>query len=202
MDIEKSWTDLRPGDQDWDKLVKLSLSKARAPLVPLYKLRKNLRLNIGYSILICLIYIAAIIYFPLPIFRISMVLLFGFTAWGFITTLREYKSIEPGINSSRSLLEDMERHYYSITYWMKTQEKVALFFYPIGAVGGFIMGGVVGSGKTVGEFMSKPVVIIALIVILIVLTPACYYLAKWMNKKAFGDHLVKLKENIDQLKDG
>jgi hypothetical protein len=82
------------------------------------------------------------------------------------------------------------------------QEKVALFFYPIGAVGGFMMGGVIGSGKTIGEFMSKPVVLIALVIVLVTLIPACYYLAKWMNKKAFGDHLEKLKENINQLKNG
>lgn len=202
MDIEKSWNDLKPEDQDWDNLVKVSLSKNREPLDPLFKLRRSLKMNIGYAILICILYIAAITYFTLPVFRITMILMLGFTAWGFITAIREYKSIEPGISTNRSLLEDMERHYYSITHWIKTQERVALFFYPIGAVGGFIMGGVIGSGKTVDEFMSKPFVIIALIIILIVLVPACYYLAKWMNKKAFGDHLVKLKENIDQLKNG
>jgi hypothetical protein len=202
MDIEKSWNEMPPEGQDWDKLVKLSLSKKREPLDPLYKLRKNLKLNMGYAILICFLYIAAIIYFTLPVFRISMILLLGFTAWGFFTALREYKNIQPGINTSHSLLEDMERHYFSINHWIKTQEKVALFFYPIAVTGGFMMGGVVGSGKTVGEFMSKPIAIIAFIIILIVLMPACYYLAKWMNKKAFGDHLDKLKENIDQLKNG
>jgi hypothetical protein len=202
MDLEKSWNDKGPEEQGWDDLVKQSLSKKREPLDPLHKLRKSLRLNIGYAILICLLYIAAMIYFTLPIFRISMFLMLGFTAWGFITALREYKSIEPGISTNHSLLEDMERHFHSISHWIKTQEKVALFFYPIGALGGFIMGGVIGSGKTVNEFMSKPFVIITLIIILIVLIPACYYLAKWMNKKAFGDHLDQLKENIDQLKNG
>jgi len=202
MDIEKSWNDLRPEEQDWDNLVKFSLSKNRESLDPLYKLRRNLKMNIGYCILICILYIAAIIYFDLPIFRISILLMLGFTVWGLITALREFKNIKPGINTSHSLLEDMERHYYSISHWMKTQEKVALFFYPIGAAGGFMMGGVLGSGKTVSEFMSKPPVLVAFAVILVVLIPACYYLAKWMNRKAFGDHLGKLKENIDQLKNG
>jgi hypothetical protein len=200
MDLEKSWNDTGYEDQGWDDLVKQSLSKKREPLDPLHKLRKNLRLNMGYAILICLLYIAAIIYFTLPIFRITMLLMLGFTVYGFITAFREYKSIEPGISTSRSLLKDMERHYYSITHWIKTQENVALFFYPIGAAGGFMMGGVLGSGKTVGEFMSKPAVLIIFAVILIILMPLCYYLAKWMNRKAFGEHLDKLKENIDQLK--
>lgn len=202
MDIEKSWKDLGTNDHDWEKMVQFSLSKKRAPLDPLYKLKRSLKMNMGYAILICILYIAAIIYFTLPVFRFSMILMLGFTAWGFITALREYRSIEPGISTSRSLLEDMERHYFSINHWIKTQEKVALFFYPIAASGGFMMGGVLGSGKSVGEFMSKPIVIIAFIIILVVLMPACYYLAKWMNKKAFGGHLEKLKENINQLKNG
>jgi hypothetical protein len=44
----------------------------------------------GYAILICLLYIAAIIYFTLPIFRITMFLMLGFTVYGFITAFREY----------------------------------------------------------------------------------------------------------------
>jgi hypothetical protein len=202
MDIEKSWNEWKAEDGDWDNLVKQSISTNRETLDPLYKLKRSLKINMGYALLICILYIAAIIYFTLPVFRFSMILMLGFTAWGFVTALREYKSIEPGISSSRSLLEDMERHYFSINHWIKTQEKVALFFYPIAAAGGFMMGGVLGSGKSVGEFMSKPIVLIAFIIILIVLIPACYYLAKWMNRKAFGDHLEKLKENINHLKNG
>lgn len=200
MDIEKSWNEWKAEDGDWDSLVKESISKNRQTLDPLFKLRRNLKINIGWAILICLLYVAAIIYFTLPLFRITMLLMLGFSVWALITAINLYKSIEPGINSSHSLLEDMQRHYNAIHWWMKTSEKVALFFYPIGAVGGFMMGGVVGSGKTLGEFMSKPPVLIALLIVLVTLIPACYYLAKWMNRKAFGDHLEKLKENIDQLK--
>ena len=202
MDIEKSWKEWKEEGGDWDNLVKVSISKNRQTLDPLYKLRRNLKINIGWGILICSLYIAAIIYFTLPLFRISILLLLGFSIWALITAIKLYKRIEPGIHSSHSLLEDMQRHYNAIHGWMKTSEKVALFFYPIGAVGGFMMGGVIGSGKTVGEFMSKPPVLIALLIVLVTLTPACYYLAKWMNKKAFGDHLEKLRENINHLKNG
>ena len=39
MDIEKSWNDTGPEDQDWDDLVKQSLSNKREPLDPLHKLK-------------------------------------------------------------------------------------------------------------------------------------------------------------------
>lgn len=202
MDIEKSWKDWIPEDKDWDKMVKNSISPKWLPMDPLYRLKKNLRINIGWGGLICIIYIVAIMLMTLPIFRISMILLLGFTLWTIYTAILLYKSIEPGINSKHSLLEDMERHYNAISNWMKAHEKTALFFYPIGVLGGFFMGGVMGSGKTVSELLTKPAVLIAIPILLAVLVPACYYLAKWMNKKAFGDHLEKLKENINHLKNG
>jgi hypothetical protein len=202
MDIEKSWKELNPENMDWDQMVKDSISPKWLPLDPLYRLKKNLRINIGWGVLICIIYIVAIILLTLPIFQISMIFLLGFTLWAIYKAISLYKSIEPGITSKHSLLEDMERHYNAISNWMKAQEKAALFFYPIGVLGGFFMGGVVGSGKTVSELLTKPAVLIAIPIILLVLVPASNYLAKWMNRKAFGEHLDKLKENIDQLKNG
>lgn len=202
MDIEKSWNEWKPDENDWDNLVKGSLSKDWQPRDPLIKLRKNMQMNMGWAILICFLYIAAIIYFPLPIFRICIIIMLGFTCWAAISTYHEFKRIEPGVSGSQSLLEDMEKHYTSISRWMKASEKVALFFYPIGAIGGFFMGGVLGSGKSFSELITKPIILISLLIVLVILVPAAHYLAKWMNKKAFGDHLKKLKENIDQLKNG
>jgi len=49
--------------------------------------------------------------------------------------------------------------------------------------------------------MSKPIMILALLICIAVLTPAGYYLAKWLSHKAFGQHLKLLKQNIDDLKE-
>jgi hypothetical protein len=62
-----------------------------------------------------------------------------------------------------------------------------------------MLGGVIGSGKPVSVFMHKPLFFITLIIAVIVLVPACYYLAKWMFKCSFGKHLQALKDNIDEL---
>jgi hypothetical protein len=74
--------------------------------------------------------------------------------------------------------------------------------YPVSAAGGFMLGGFVGSGKPIEVFMSKPIVIIILVVTIAILVPICYKLAKWMTKKAFGQYADQLKKNIDALKSG
>jgi len=81
----------------------------------------------------------------------------------------------------------MKRHCESITTWLNNQQKVALIIYPVSATGGFMLGGVIGSGKSVEVLMSKPVVILVLIVTIIILVPICYYLAKWMCNYSFGN---------------
>ena len=82
---------------------------------------------------------------------------------------------------------------------MKVQQQAALIIYPISAAGGFLLGGVLGSGKSVEVFMSKTVVQVALLVCIIILTPAAYYLARWMYNCSFGKHLAALQKNINDL---
>jgi hypothetical protein len=65
--------------------------------------------------------------------------------------------------------------------------------------GGFFLGGVIGSGKTVEGFMSKPLMWVILSICILVLTPLCYWLVKVMFKYSFGNHLQQLKANIDEL---
>ncbi len=62
-----------------------------------------------------------------------------------------------------------------------------------------MLGGVLGSKKPVPVFMSHPVVQIALLICIIVMVPAAYYLAKWLFKLSFGKHLKLLQENITSL---
>lgn len=109
--------------------------------------------------------------------------------------------IDTTVSSDSSVLVELKRHYQSITDWLKTQQKVALLIYPISAAGGFMLGGALGSGKPVEIFMRMPSSLIALVIALIILVPACYYLAKWMFTYSFGKHLKALEENIKALEE-
>ena len=83
---------------------------------------------------------------------------------------------------------------------MSIQQQAGLLIYPVSATGGFMIGGSVGAGKSITEVMQKPGMIIALLIALIILVPLCFYLAKWMSKKAFGKYAEQLKQNIEMLK--
>ncbi len=200
MSIQNIWGDInnKKDDDLLSLLQKPQLSKLTSHN-PLEKIKKNLLMNIIWGTIICALYVFVIIHFQIWQVQISMAIVLLFSLWALYTALVQYKKLSTSISSNSSLLSEMKRHAASITTWLNTQQKVALVIYPISAAGGFMLGGVIGSGKSVEVFMSKPIVVVALVVTIIILVPVCYYLAKWMCNYSFGKHLKALQQNILDL---
>lgn len=199
MSIENSWNQI--DDQQDDDLSSMLQSPALSKLSshnPLEKIRKNLLINMIWAFLICLLYIGVIIYFHIWQVQIPIFVVLIFTLWGLYSGYQIYGQIKTGV-STGPLLPELKRHHQTINTWIQTQQRVGLFIYPVSAAGGFMLGGVLGSGKPVEVFMSRPIVLIALAISIIVLVPACYYLARWMSNYSFGKHLNALQENIREL---
>jgi hypothetical protein len=200
MSINKTWSTINePQDDDLTSLLKTSRLSKISSHNPLEKIKRNLLINIIWGVLICLLNIAALFYFPIWQVQLCIFLVLLFSLWALYTAYLQYKNINTAISPVNPVLDEMKRHYQSITSWMNTQQRVALFIYPVSALGGFMLGGVSGSGKPVAVFMSKPHIWIVLIIALAVLVPACWYLTKWMFRYSFGRHMKALKENIVAL---
>lgn len=200
MSLENTWDKLDTGQDDELTALLNTVDLKKLPSQnPLSKIKKSLLYNIIWGALICVLYIFGLFYLSLWQVQLSIVVVFGFSVWAVYTALQQYKNINTGISTRSSLLAEMKRHYASIIDWMHLQQRVALFIYPISAAGGFMLGGAEGSGKPISEFMSKPFFLIALLIALVVLVPACFYLTKWMFKISFGKHLDALKANIQAL---
>ena len=117
---------------------------------------------------------------------------FSMAILGIGSALRLYNRIDAGVSAS-NLLNELKRNQLALKNWVTIQSRIGLFLYPFSAAAGFLFGGVIGSGKSVESFLSKPIVIIALIAAIVVLTPLAYIVSKWMFKHSFG----KLQRHID-----
>jgi hypothetical protein len=199
MDINDTWKNMSNEDPEMDKIIQSPVLSTLHSTNTLAKLKKSVGANIIWGILVCIFYLLIIINFQIWQVQIGLGIVLVFSFWAIADTYRLYKQIDPVIAAENSLLQEMQKQYSNINQWMHTQKRVALFFYPIAAASGFMLGGVLGSGKSLNFFMSKPITIIALIVTVIVLVPAANYMAKWMFEKSFGKQLKRLKENIDAL---
>ncbi len=202
MSINKTWGEVNdPQDDDLSSLLKASRLSNISSHNPLEKIKKNLLINMIWGVLICLLYVVALFYFRIWQVQLCMILVLLFSLWALYTAYLQYKNINSTISPINPVLHELKRNYRSITEWMNTQQRVALFIYPVSAAGGFMLGGVSGSDKSVAVFMSKPAVLVALLIALAVLVPACWYLTKWMFKYSFGKHMKALKENIEALEE-
>jgi len=200
MSNQYIWDDINNKQDDdlLSLLQKHKLSKLTSHN-PLEKIKKNLLMNMVWGIIICALYVFIIIHFQIWQVQVSISIVLLFSLWALYTAWLQYKKLNTSVSSNSSLLSEMKRHYESIETWLNTQQKVALIIYPVSAAGGFMLGGVIGSGKSVELFMSKPIVILILVVTILILVPACYYLAKWMCNYSFGKHLKTLQQNIKDL---
>ena len=201
MSLEKTWKDIdEQSDEALTALLRPQVLTRLHTKNPLATIKKNMLINSIWAILIAIGYLLIIVYFPFWQTRLSIGFLFLFTIWAVYSTLKEYRNIQLA-PSGNSVLEEMEKHYNNISKWIKLQQKTGMLIYPVSAAGGFMLGGAVGSGKSVDEVMMRPVMWVAMLIVTVVLVPCAYYLARYMNHRAFGRHLETLKKNIDDLKE-
>ncbi len=202
MSIEKIWGSINnKQDDDLVSLLHTSKISKLSSHNPMDKIRKNLLLNMIWGILVCLFYLFIICYFWYWQVQVMISIVLLFSLWATYTAYKEYKKITATVSATNSVLNELKRHQHSITNWMKTQQRVALYIYPVSAAGGFLLGGVLGSGKPVHVVMGKPMMYVILLVTIAILVPACYYFARWMFKYSFGKHLEALKVNIKALEE-
>jgi cation transporter-like permease len=200
MSIEKTWDEINEGgDEDLSSLLHTGTLSKLPSHNPLQKIKSNLLANLIWCVVLSIGYIIIISYFRIWQVQVSLGIVLAFTLWALYEGSVQYKKLNSQVSPAGSLLHELKRHHQSISNWMKVQQQVGLFVYPISAAGGFMLGGVLGSGKSVATFLSKPAAQIALPICIVVLVPAGYYLARWMYKHSFGKHLAALQKNINDL---
>jgi hypothetical protein len=200
MNIEEQWKDM--GEQQDDQLSALLTMTDINKLPskdPLQKIKNNLLIHGVWAVVISGLYIFILVRFPFWQLLLCLGIVLLFTVSGIIKSLLLYQQLS-STNPALTVLQQMEHHYYTIQKWINIQQWVGLFIYPVSAAGGFMLGGFIGSGKPIEVITQKPAMIIALLISVVVLVPLCFYLAKWMSRKAFGQYAEALKQNIGSLK--
>ena len=198
MDIEQVWKGHGPGTGDLPDINNISRLSAPEPDSILQKLKKALRFNLSCAWLCLVLYVFILVNYHLWQLLVLIGLTLVFTLWAIITTTQLYRSVNPNVLAT-SLLIELKRNRNALNRWMQLQMRVALAIYPFSVSGGFLWGGMMGSGKSIEFLMSKPIIIWALVVCIIILTPLSYWLAKWLFKKSFGKVTLQMNDAIAQL---
>nr|WP_294947227.1 hypothetical protein [uncultured Mucilaginibacter sp.] len=198
MDMEQVWKGHQAETGGLPNLQNIGQLKPANQNSPLKKMKKLLAQNmVGVALCVCL-YVAVISFFSFWEIRVLTGITLLFTLWALATAWQLYRSVNDNVLAN-NLLAELKRNRDALGAWMRIQMRVAVFIYPFSAAGGYLWGGVLGSGKSVSVFMDKPIAVWILIACIIILTPLGYLVGKWMLKKTFGKVITQLDENIASL---
>ncbi len=198
MDLENIWKSSGESDKILHQALHKDISTMQSKL-PLKKLKNSLLSGMVWAVLITAGYMA--LYFFVNIWQVYIALttLIVFNIWIMIESWKLYKSIPETITPGLSVKQELEKNYAGFKDWWRIQQRVSLFVYPIAVAGGFILGGTLGSGKSVEAFLYKPQMLMILAITIAVVVPVCYFGAKWMFGIAYGKHLNNIKMLISEL---
>ncbi len=199
MDVEKSWKALGDDGQLPESLLQGGSWHKPSELNPLARLKRNLRMNMIWGIIIAVLFLVVTFVSPSWVVQVAMGIMTAFTIWGTYGSWKLIATLRPEICHDCSLVSELERQHDLIRDWMRSQERAALYLYPVAVSGGFLLGGLSSSGLTLQQLMAKTPVQWGLVISIVVLTPLSWLLARWMNHKAFGTHLDALKARIQAL---
>lgn len=200
MNAEQYWKQMNEqNDEDLSAILNTSAISKVQSNSPLKRLRNSFFFNMLWAALFSCLYL--VLFFTIDFWQVKAALLFLLLVHilGILSAYKHYKSINPIINAEQSVLEELKRQHQSVKNWMEVHLKSGLLFYPVSIGGSFVLGGALGSSKSIEAFMSKPYMLLILITLIIVLTPVCHFFAKKMLKSSFGKHLNDLQKNIDDL---
>lgn len=199
MDIQQEWKRLNEGRFKPGEPTHLAVSDLmRHPKQsPLAILRRNAKINMGFAAVFLAGFCVLFVLYPHPYIRLCFgVLILAYLAALLFTTYK-LRRLPPIPDMGGAVLPVMKAYHDQLRAWIDWQEKAALFIYPVSAAGGGMLG--IASVADLDTVLQKPAVLWILGIVVVVLTPAAHWLARWMGKVAFGKYLDQIKTNIDLL---
>ncbi len=166
---------------------------------PVQKLKNLYLTTLAFIVVFLICFFILLFIMNALIVKGGLVLIIITYVLGFATNYSMYRKINVTLPVDRSLKEILQSTHDAIFSNIRFQERTALFFYPIALATGFLGGGSVGSGGNLEKMMQEKIVIIIFVVSIILFTPICYFLAKWLNNISYGKCLAELKSLIEEL---
>lgn len=196
MELGELWKKL-----DSDKLSKPVLGAVhiqKKSKHPVEKLKQSYLISTVFSMIFLAAFVVLFFLFHEWVVRLGLAVTIISYVLFFYFNYNMYRSIKTEVLFDTNLLSALKDTYAFISNNIRFQEKFALFVYPFAGAAGMLMGLAVGGGSA-EKYLNEWVVVVLLVVVPLLLTPPCYFLAKWMYKVSYGKCLIELKERIDEL---
>lgn len=194
-------------EQLWEQLGKTTTPAALNPTQfeqlrensnsPLQQLRRAVRINSGYTILVALLWTGLLIYLPVFWIRFIIGLIVGahLLALGYNSYL--LRKVLPTPSVDLSINARLKQLHLRMQQALRGTEYFALFFYPLSMTVGFTFA--LHQADKLHLLSESTELQLLLLGAMVVIVPCCFLLTRWLHKLAYGKHLKQLAALIAEF---
>jgi ABC-type bacteriocin/lantibiotic exporter with double-glycine peptidase domain len=195
MDLKEAWKKL---EQEKLNLPVLGAARVRKTSKhPVQKLIHLFKVTLGFSIFFGLFFGYLLLIMDQPIVKVFLVIMIISYLFFFVINYRILRNIQHSFRLDLNLKSTLKQVFDNTMSTLTFQRKASIILYPLAATAGFLIG--LAEERDAATLMQKWQVILALAIAIIILTPSCYLLARWMEKVSYGKYLNQLRELIQQF---
>ena len=202
MDLQQTWQKLSEEESRKSEEKKITFAGLFTKH-PVQKLIHALQITLGFSIAFGLLFLVLLFVYQHWLLQIFLLLVFFAYVFFYFHNRKIYKQLkkEWDIAMTSNLFESLSRVHHIVSESIRLQEKAALLIYPISVTAGYLIGLYSTAGPAEFDMeLSNRVIFISLGIAILILTPASYFLSKWMYKVSFEVYLKQIKELINTIK--
>jgi len=200
-ELKQAWEEMTSDSKDLTQLseaeIKGTTSVKSAGVIE--KLRSGVKKKLAYAVFFTLAIGGGIPFaFPLAS-QILLTILFVAYLVGAVLLYQELQILNRGVDMTQDVLHGLTTYRDRIKRVLRYEESTALALYPVSISGGFFLGFQLVDREA--QIMTETIHWVFLVITILLFTIGGHWLARWMNRKAFGRYLDRLDETIEELRE-
>lgn len=191
----------------WKNLEKEKLSKPVAGTIEIPKHSKHpvskLIQTFAASLVFCVLFESIFVYMFFNvdqlIVKAGMIVVIVVYTFLFALNFKALQRLRQLYNSDENVMRVLRDVREIVTRTINFQQKMSWGFFPICVAAGFVLG--ISIKKDAATMIVQPLFYGTLLITMAIVTPACYFLTKWMIKLSYGKYLKQIEDLIQQGKE-
>lgn len=197
MDLKEAWKNLEK-----EKLAKPFAGSIEVPKHskhPVSKLIQTFAAGLIFCVAFELIFVFLFFTTDQTIVKVGMLVIIALYTFLFALNFRALKELRKLYRSDGNVMGVLRDVREIVTRTINFQQKMSWGFFPLCVAAGFVLG--ISIKKDAATLIVQPTFYLTLILTMAIVTPACYYLTRWMIKLSYGKYLTQIDTLIHQGKE-
>jgi hypothetical protein len=197
MDLKEAWKNLEK--EKLNKPVAGTIKIPRHSKHPVSKLIQTFAAGLVFCGVFELIFVYMFFNVDQVIVKAGVFVVIVVYTFLFALNFRALRRLRQLYNSDENVMRVLHDVREIVTRTINFQQNMSWGFFPICVAAGFLLG--ISIKKDAATMIVQPLFYGTLLVTMAIVTPACYFLTKWMIKLSYGKYLRQIEDLIQQGKE-